>query len=107
LHEPALEPESNAAKAPAGAWPGWTLTGPEEVAHVSEKPAIGYTITEIFNFRAQLHTQIAEKMNTGIHSQAISTFAQLGGDGKGGLIAEAAAALAALGGAKAPRAPGA
>lgn len=56
---------------------GWKLTDAAEVARVADKPAIGYRVTEIFNFSAGLYTQIARNLETNAESQSSKTFAQL------------------------------
>jgi ankyrin repeat protein len=55
----------------------WKRTDASEVARVSEKPAIGYRVTEIFNFSAGLYTQIARNLETNAESQSSKTFNQL------------------------------
>lgn len=74
---------------------GWHLTGADEVAHVSEKPAIGYRFTDVFNFSAKLHTRIAANTNTHAESSSVRTFDEIEGSP---LLEQAAAALRAHGG---------
>lgn len=69
----AAQPEA----APATDANGWKLTDASEVARVADKPAIGYRVTEIFNFSAGLYTQIARNLETNAESQSSKTFAQL------------------------------
>lgn len=57
--------------------PGWHLTGDDEIAHVSDKPAIGYRFTDVFNFSAKIHTRIAENTRTHAESSSVKTFADL------------------------------
>jgi len=54
---------------------GWQKTADDEIAHVCDKPAIGYRITEIFNFRAAQYTHIAANLKTGAESQSQRDFA--------------------------------
>ncbi|MFN7113457.1 MAG: ankyrin repeat domain-containing protein [Alphaproteobacteria bacterium] len=58
---------------------GWHLTGEDEIAHVSNKPAVGYRITEMFNFNAQIYTRIAENTRTQAESNSVKTFDDLQG----------------------------
>lgn len=78
---------------------GWKLTDSSEVARVSEKPAIGYRVTEIFNFSAGLYTQIARNLETNAESQSSKTFAQLADSAA---VEAARNALLQLGGDAAP-----
>ncbi len=78
---------------------GWKLTDGSEVARVSEKPAIGYRVTEIFNFSAGLYTQIARNLDTNAESQSSKTFAQLADSAA---VEAARNALLQLGGDAAP-----
>lgn len=55
---------------------GWHLTAPDEVAHVSDKAAIGYRLTEIFNFSGGVYTRIARNLETGAESQTMRLFAE-------------------------------
>ncbi|HYD18314.1 MAG TPA: ankyrin repeat domain-containing protein [Patescibacteria group bacterium] len=73
---PQLEPATEAAL-PAEPEDGWKLTDSSEVARVSDRPAIGYRITEIFNFSARLYTQIARNLETNAESQSSQPFAKL------------------------------
>jgi len=54
---------------------GWQKTAADEIAHIGEKPAIGYRITEIFNFKAAQYTHIAANIKTGAESQHQRDFA--------------------------------
>ncbi len=56
---------------------GWKLTDTSEIARVAEKTAIGYRVTEIFNFSSGLYTQIARNLETNAESQSSKTFGQL------------------------------
>lgn len=58
---------------------GWHLTGADEIAHVSDKPAIGYRMTELFNFHAQIYTQISQNTLTKAESSTVRTFDELDG----------------------------
>jgi len=53
---------------------GWALTAPAEVACVSEKAAVGYKLTDIFNFESREHTRIAANLETGAESQSVRNF---------------------------------
>lgn len=53
---------------------GWVLTAPHEVALVRDKNAIGYRLTEMFNFKTGLYTQIAANVATGAESQSMRAF---------------------------------
>lgn len=53
----------------------WYKTADDEIAHISEKSAIGYRITEIFNFRAAQYTHIATNLKSGAESQHQRDFA--------------------------------
>jgi ankyrin repeat protein len=74
---------------------GWKLLAADEVARVTQKNAVGYRVTEIFNFTARLYTQVMRNLSTGQESQAVKAFSAVA---EGGLVAEAAEALARLGG---------
>jgi len=58
---------------------GWHMTGDDEIAHVSSKPAIGYRITETFNFNARIYTRIAENTRTHAESSSVKTFDEMQG----------------------------
>lgn len=58
-------------KLPAEPATGWHLTAKDEVSSVSEKAAIGYRLTEIFNFGAGTYTRIAQNLKTGAESQSL------------------------------------
>jgi len=79
----------------AAAEPGWQLLGEDEVARVTEKPGIGYRLTETFNFSSRLYTHIAQNTVTNAESHSLRTFDELG---DGPAVAAARAALVALGG---------
>lgn len=53
---------------------GWHMTAVDEIAQVSEKKAIGYRLTEIFNFKTGMYTQITANMTTGAESQSMRAF---------------------------------
>lgn len=74
---------------------GWMLTAPDEIARVDEKPAIGYHLTEIFNFGAGVYTRIARNMQTGQESQAMKLFEEMQGSQ---LLTMAAQEFSRLGG---------
>ncbi len=57
---------------------GWKKTSPHEIALVSDKPAIGYRMTEIFNFRAAHYTHIASNLATAAESQSQRSFDTFG-----------------------------
>ena len=72
--EPATRPAPAVAPAPLPATGGWRLTAKDEVSNVTEKPEIGYRLTEIFNFGAGIYTRIARNMQTGAESQSLKFF---------------------------------
>jgi len=74
---------------------GWHLTAPDEVAHVSDKAAIGYRLTEIFNFSGGVYTRIARNLETGAESQTMRLFDEFGDNT---LLVEAQKQLASKGG---------
>jgi len=74
---------------------GWHLTAPDEVAHVSEKAAIGYRLTEIFNFSGGVYTRIARNLETGAESQVFRLFDEFGDNA---LLVEAQKRLTEKGG---------
>jgi len=74
----------------------WHLTAEDEVARVSDKAAIGYRITEIFNFGARCYTRIARNIDTGAESQVMRLFGELSSAGE--LLAEAQRELLGRGG---------
>ena len=43
---------------------GWKLLTPEEIARISFKTAIGYRVTEVFNFRAGEYIRILQNIET-------------------------------------------
>lgn len=53
---------------------GWVVTAPYEVARVREENAIGYRLTELFNFKTGFYTQIAANAATGAESQSMRSF---------------------------------
>jgi hypothetical protein len=53
---------------------GWQLTASHEIALVTEKKQIGYKLTEIFNFKTAMYTQIAANMASGAESQSMRSF---------------------------------
>ena len=73
----------------------WKLVAPDEIAHVAIKDAIGYRVTEIFNFKARTYTHIACNLESRAESQAVKAFSDLDG---GGLVGEAYQQLVRLGG---------
>lgn len=83
--------EAEKAKPPEG----WLLTAPDEVAHIEDKPAIGYRLTEIFNFGAGVYTRIARNMSTDQESQSMKLFEEMQGSQ---LLSQAADAFGRLGG---------
>lgn len=52
------------------------LQDPEklQIAHVQVQPAIGYKLTEIFNFRARMYTQIVQNMGTKLENVTMKSF---------------------------------
>ncbi len=74
---------------------GWVLIANDEIAHVTTKSAVGYRVTELFNFSARTYTQISRNLDTGAESSAIKAFSSVG---EGGMVAAAQAALESLGG---------
>jgi hypothetical protein len=74
---------------------GWSLTAPDEVAHVADKPAIGYRVTETFNFSARLYTRVTRNLETNAESQSVSGFSTLS---EGTLLDIAQEAFTRLGG---------
>jgi hypothetical protein len=73
---PTETPAADVPGAPVLAAPvtGWHLTAPDEVSSVAEKPAIGYSVTEIFNFGAGIYTRIARNLSSGGESQSVRFF---------------------------------
>jgi hypothetical protein len=65
---PAAEAETPAANEK------WCISMPGEVAHVIEKNALGYRITETFNFQTRVYTQIARNIETNAESQVMRMF---------------------------------
>lgn len=80
--------------APTAEGLGWKVTGEGEIACITEKPALQYRVTEIFNFKARLYTVIHANLATQAESAAVVDFATLARSGK---IEAAAAQLAAQG----------
>lgn len=74
---------------------GWHLTAPEEIAHVTDKAAIGYRLTEIFNFKVGVYTRIARNIETGAESQTMRLFDEFS---QNTLLLEAQEKLQELGG---------
>jgi len=54
----------------------WVLTAKDEVSHITDKPAIGYRLTEIFNFGDNLYTRIARNLETQAESQSMCPLEQ-------------------------------
>lgn len=78
---------------------GWQKTAEDEIARVSNKPQIGYRMTEIFNFRALHYTQISANMQSGAESQSLRGFDDFSDPS---LLREAMGELLSRGGAVAP-----
>ncbi len=95
----AQEIQEQAARA---ARTGWRLINPDTVAHIDEQVAIGYCVTEIFNFRAGLYTRIHQNIETKAESSAILDFSQIS---QPQLVLEATEQLRRLGGAPVTAAP--
>ncbi len=74
---------------------GWHKTAPQEIARISDKPAIGYRITEIFNFGAGVYNRIARNLSTDHESQSMRLFDEMQGSA---LLQQAADAYVRLGG---------
>lgn len=74
----------------------WRLLAHDEIAHVSDKPAAGYRLTEIFNFTRATCTVIARNLESGQESMDIRDFATFSNID---IIRQAAQELTALGGA--------
>lgn len=53
---------------------GWVKVSDEEIAFVSDKKAVGYRLTEIFNFTRREATIIARNLETGSESIAVRDF---------------------------------
>lgn len=53
---------------------GWVKVSDEEIAFVSDKKAVGYRLTEIFNFMRREATIIARNLETGSESIAVRDF---------------------------------
>ena len=53
---------------------GWRLTSQDEVSNITDKPDIGYRLTEIFNFGSGMYTRIAHNMKTDAESQTVRFF---------------------------------
>lgn len=68
LDAPAKKPE------PAPVSDVWRLVAADEVAHISNKPSIGYRVTEIFNFSARRFTQMTRNLETGAETQVLREF---------------------------------
>jgi hypothetical protein len=73
-----LEPLPAAAPEPEQQPSGWKLLDETEVAHIAEKPEIGYRITEIFNFGSQIYTRLAQNIKTGSETQVTKGFDEFG-----------------------------
>jgi len=65
------------AALPAPEDTGWHLTAKDEVTQVSEKPAIHYRLTEVFNFSKGLYTHIATNTVSGAESQSMLPMREL------------------------------
>jgi len=74
---------------------GWHLTAPDEIARIDDKPAIGYRITEIFNFGAGVYNRIARNLATDHESQSMRLFDEMHGST---ILQQAAEAFVRLGG---------
>lgn len=53
---------------------GWRRVSDEEIWHTATEKEMNYSITRIFNFRAQVMTQIAHNLNTLAESQTLVPF---------------------------------
>lgn len=69
-----LQERMPAAKKTSAVRQGWALTAPAEVANVSDKSAVGYRLTDIFNFESRQYTRIAANLETGAESQTVRSF---------------------------------
>jgi len=75
----AAEPRVSASGAPSagpvdGMGEGWRLTAPDEVANVALRPALGYRLTEVFNFTSRTYMRIARNLETVAESQSLRFF---------------------------------
>lgn len=52
----------------------WKLLAPDRVAQAVTEKALGYKLTEIFNFGARTYTQITQNISTQAESVAVKTF---------------------------------
>lgn len=55
---------------------GWRLTGPHEVAMLSETDGLPYQVTEIFNFQSGIYTRINRNAETKVESASSLDMAQ-------------------------------
>jgi len=80
----------------------WRRLAEDRIAHVTLDAAIGYRITEIFNFAAQERTTLYHNLETRVESQVVRRFDEIG---DAAVIEQAAQQLKALGGADVFSAP--
>ena len=52
----------------------WTLLSPDRVAFTTVEKAIGYKLTEVFNFSARTYTQVTHNLNSKAEASAVKTF---------------------------------
>jgi hypothetical protein len=75
-----VTPEQQPAATETEKNPRWVPLGKDEIARVSLQPAIGYKITEIFNFAAKNYKSITQNLGTRVETQVNKSFAELAQD---------------------------
>lgn len=68
----------------------WIVSGEREISHVSNKPVLGLTVTEIFNFAHKNYINIVFNEKAKTQSHVVKTFAELA---ETSLVEEAAAQI--------------
>ena len=71
--EPPKPEKKDEPAVPASA-PQWQVLAEDEIACVADRPAIGYRLTDIFNFATQTHTRIAHNHNTKADTMVVRDF---------------------------------
>jgi hypothetical protein len=75
--------------------PRWCRIGPDEIAHVSDMPYVGYRLTEVFNFAKETYLAVARNQGAGSEAAVLRTFDELRGSA---LLEDAEESFVKLGG---------
>lgn len=95
------KPASLAPQAPY--YNGWKKMDDQRIAHVSTETAIGYRLTDIFNFRLRERLRIVQNLETRVETMETTAFESMADRG---MLEQARQQLLHMGGSPAPLPPG-